>query len=83
VKESLDKGATIAYGELNYKVEDPNLKDGFFFHPMILENVKEGQPAYHEELFGPVFSLFKVANLEEAVELANDSIYGLSACVFS
>lgn len=40
-------------------MEDPNLKDGAYFYPMILENVKPGMPAYEEELFGPVFTVHR------------------------
>lgn len=42
VKESIEKGATVSYGSLDWKMEDPNLKDGAYFYPMILENVKPG-----------------------------------------
>jgi len=42
VKESIEKGATVSYGSLDWKMEDPNLKDGAYFYPMILENVQPG-----------------------------------------
>jgi succinate-semialdehyde dehydrogenase/glutarate-semialdehyde dehydrogenase len=51
--------------------------------PMILEKISLDSPAYREELFGPVFSLFKVKNNEEAMKLANDSVYGLGGSIFS
>lgn len=50
---------------------------------MVIDNIKKSTPAYDEELFGPVFSLFRVKNGLEAVEIANESIYGLSASIFS
>jgi len=50
---------------------------------MILENIPKDAPAYSEELFGPVFSFFKASSNEECVEIANDSIYGLGAVIFS
>ncbi len=54
-----------------------------YFKPMLLTNVQKGMPAYEEELFGPVASFFKVKDADEAVALANDSIFGLAATVFS
>ena len=50
---------------------------------MIIENIAKDSPAYCEELFGPVFSLFRFKGASEAVEIANDSVYGLSAAVFT
>ena len=50
---------------------------------MVLENITKDQPAYHEELFGPVFSLFRFYEDIEAVDIANGIQYGLSASVFS
>jgi len=47
-----------------------------------LENIQEGSVAYKEELFGPVFSLYRVKNERHAMELANDTEYGLGAAVF-
>lgn len=58
-------------------------KKSNYFHPMILGNVKKGMPAYEEELFGPVFTIFIVKSEKEAVEIANDSIYGLGASIWS
>lgn len=83
VKTSIDMGANVLYGTLDYTHPDPNLKNGNFFHPMVLDNITKDQPAYKEELFGPVFSLFKFKDDFEAVTLANDSRYGLSASIFT
>src|ERR1035441_652454 len=49
----------------------------------ILANIKPGNPAYLEELFGPVALLFRVNNEDEAVALANDSDFGLGGSVFT
>lgn len=54
-----------------------------FYPPTVLENVLPGMPAYHEELFGPVASLFRVNTEEEAVFVANDTVFGLGAAIFS
>lgn len=50
---------------------------------MVLGNITEDQPAFHEELFGPVFSIFRFNDDLSAVELGNATSYGLSASIFS
>lgn len=77
VTRSVEKGAEIVLGG-----EIPNLK-GAYYPPTILENVKPGMPAYDEELFGPVAAIIRVKNSEEAIRVANDSVYGLGASVFT
>ena len=52
-------GARVLFGDLNFKMQDSNLKDGYYFYPMIIDNVSKDSPAYHEELFAPVFTLFR------------------------
>lgn len=54
-----------------------------FYTPTILTGIKKGMPAYEEETFGPVASMITVADLEEAIETANDTKFGLGAAVFS
>ena len=56
---------------------------GFFYPPTVLTDVAPGMPAYDEELFGPVASVIPVADEEEAVRIANDTVYGLGAAVFT
>ncbi len=53
-----------------------------FFVPTMLTSLKPGMPAYEQELFGPVASIFKVANEQEALVLANASRYGLGGSVW-
>lgn len=77
VKRSVEAGATCLVGG-----EIPEGK-GYFYPPTVLENVKPGQPAYEEELFGPVASLIKVRGEDEALRVANDSVYGLGGGIFS
>jgi acyl-CoA reductase-like NAD-dependent aldehyde dehydrogenase len=50
---------------------------------MVIENIPKSSPAYCEEIFGPVFSLFKFKAGGEAALIANDSPYGLSAAIFT
>jgi succinate-semialdehyde dehydrogenase/glutarate-semialdehyde dehydrogenase len=77
VLESIKGGATCPTGG---KVPDGK---GFFYPPTVLENVAPGQPAYDDELFGPVAALIKVRDEEEAIRVANDSPFGLGGGIFS
>lgn len=58
-------------------------RKGSFISPTILLDVKPGMPAYSEELFGPVATIFRVNTEKEALDLANDSSFGLGASIFS
>jgi len=77
VEKSIKAGATCILGG---KIPEMN---GAFYPPTILTDVKPGMPAYDEELFGPVASVMRVKNDEEAIHIANDSVFGLGAAVFS
>jgi succinate-semialdehyde dehydrogenase/glutarate-semialdehyde dehydrogenase len=74
VKESIDKGATVTLG---------NNKQGNYFEPTILENVKPGMPAFDEELFGPVAAFVRVKGREEAIAMASQSKFGLGTMLFT
>lgn len=76
VGKSVELGATIAYGS-------GKAENGIFYHPVILTGVKEGMPAYHEELFGPVAVFYTAKNEDEAVAIANDSPFGLGASLWT
>ena len=54
-----------------------------FYPPTVLENVAPGMTAYHEELFGPVAVLYRFKTEEEAILIANDTVFGLGAGVFT
>ena len=56
---------------------------GFFYEPTVLVDVPRESPAYREEVFGPVASVFRVRDAEDAVELANDSTFGLGASAWT
>ena len=71
-------GAKVAYG--NKPVTD---FDGQFFTPTILTDISKDNPAYREEMFGPVAQVYKVHTEQEAIDLANDSMYGLGGIVFA
>jgi succinate-semialdehyde dehydrogenase/glutarate-semialdehyde dehydrogenase len=77
VKKSIDKGAKCILGG-----EIPKGK-GAFYPATILTNVKKGMPAYDDELFGPVASIITVKDENEAIKVANDSVFGLGSAVFT
>ncbi len=77
VRHSVECGAVILCGGKRVNNE------GLFFEPTVLSNVKKGMPAYDEEIFGPVASLIKVKNEEEAIEVANDTKFGLGASLWT
>jgi succinate-semialdehyde dehydrogenase/glutarate-semialdehyde dehydrogenase len=76
VKASIKKGAISAIPQLA-----PN--QGAFFSPMILHQVQKGMTAYNEELFGPVCTVIVAQNEKDALQIANDTTFGLGAAVFT
>ena len=56
---------------------------GFFYEPTVLVNVPKESPAYREEVFGPVASIFPVGDAHAAVELANDTTFGLGSSAWT
>lgn len=77
VEKSREMGATVLLGGFIPENEAP------FYPPTVLENVIPGIPAYHEELFGPVAVLFRVDTDEEAIRIANDTVFGLGSGIFT
>jgi succinate-semialdehyde dehydrogenase/glutarate-semialdehyde dehydrogenase len=77
VEDAVSKGATLHAGGV--------LSDGpaAYYSPAVLTGITKDMRAYREELFGPVAVVYRVGSDEEAVELANDTTYGLGGSVFS
>ena len=78
LSDAISKGAKALYGDPEAN-EDSKTK----MRPVVLENVKEGMDIYHTESFGPTVSLYTVKSDEEALQIANDTDYGLAAAVFT
>lgn len=76
VDASVKAGAKI-------ELEGGQIDDSAVFRPIILSHIKKGMPAYEEELFGPVAAFFTVKSDDEAIALANDTIYGLGASIWT
>jgi len=77
VQKSIAAGAKLLTG--GNRIHGP----GFFYEPTVLIDVPRDAPAFREEVFGPVASIFRVENADNAIELANDSTFGLAASVWT
>lgn len=74
VQRAVDGGATLVGG---------GERNGAYYPPGVLTDVRPDNPAFREEFFGPISMVFKVNSEEEAVELANDTSFGLGSYVFT
>ncbi len=81
IKIGIEEGATPAL--LGERPTDPELQDGFFISPTIFTDVDNSMRIAQEEIFGPVLCVIKYDGLEDAIRMANDTIYGLAAGVWS
>ena len=81
LKDQIDR--TVAAGATLHVGGELVDEKSSYFSPAVLTDVPVGSDVYYEELFGPVATVFKVSSDEEALELANDTQYGLGGCVFS
>jgi acyl-CoA reductase-like NAD-dependent aldehyde dehydrogenase len=78
LKDALDKGAKIVV-----QTKMPEGLKGAFFPPTLLTNITKDMRVWHEEVFGPIFPIITFETEEEAINLANDTVYGLGARVIS
>jgi alpha-ketoglutaric semialdehyde dehydrogenase len=79
LEEAKLAGSTILFG--GKRIETENHKNGFYITPTLLENVKPEDDISQSELFGPIAILYRVGNFQEAIALANNSPYGLTASI--
>jgi acyl-CoA reductase-like NAD-dependent aldehyde dehydrogenase len=81
VKDAVDRGAHVIIG--GARPEGKEYERGFFYQPTILVNVPDDARAVQEETFGPLLPIFRVSSLDEALERANNSIYGLGSSIWT
>ena len=77
VRKTVEAGAKILTGG------KPLDRPGDFYAPTVLVNIPKDSPAHKEELFGPVASVFRAKNIDDAIRIANDSRFGLGASAWS
>lgn len=81
IEKGKKEGATLLFG--GERLTGSEFDKGYFVQPTVFENVTSNMTIAQEEIFGPVLALIKVGSLEEALEVANDVQYGLSASIFT
>ena len=77
VKQTVEMGARVLLGGKRAK------RPGNFFEPTVLADIPAGSPALDDELFGPVASLFRAGGMADAIQIANNSRFGLGACAWT
>jgi succinate-semialdehyde dehydrogenase / glutarate-semialdehyde dehydrogenase len=77
VQKTVEMGARVLLGGKRLE------QKGNFFAPTVLADIPKGSPAFEDELFGPVASLYRARDMSDAIEIANDSIFGLGACAWT
>ncbi|MGA9355015.1 MAG: NAD-dependent succinate-semialdehyde dehydrogenase [Terriglobales bacterium] len=77
VKKTVAAGARVLTGG------HPLDRSGNFYAPTVLTDIPKNSPAYKEEFFGPVASIFRVRDIDQAIHIANDSRFGLGASVWT
>jgi alpha-ketoglutaric semialdehyde dehydrogenase len=79
IDRARQRGAVVLAG--GYRLLDPEHQNGFYMSPTIIENVDPNDEISTKELFGPIACLYRVKDFHEALETANESPYGLTACI--
>ncbi len=77
VDEAVQHGASVEFVGSSVPTQ------GCFFQPAFLTNISEDNPAFYQEFFGPVSQIYRVADEQEAIRIANDSPFGLGGSVFT
>ncbi|GIQ69107.1 aldehyde dehydrogenase family protein [Xylanibacillus composti] len=81
VKKGIEEGAELLVG--GQRVEEKGRTNGFYVSPAVFDKVTATMTIAREEIFGPVLALIEVDSFEEAIQVANDSEYGLSASIYT
>ncbi|SFL43671.1 aldehyde dehydrogenase (NAD+) [Paenibacillus sp. 1_12] len=81
IEKGIAEGAELLVG--GARPEQADLADGFYIQPTVFDKVTPDMAIAREEVFGPLLALIQVDTMEEAIALANDSDYGLSASIYT
>jgi len=81
IEKGVAEGASLIFG--GRRLDENEYKDGFFVEPAVFDEVSNNMIIAQEEIFGPVLALIKVDTVEEAIAIANDVQFGLSASIFT
>ncbi len=81
VADAVSRGARVVLG--GSRPEGQQYEKGFYYNPTILVDVPDDARAVTEETFGPLLPIFKVSSLDEAIDRANGSIYGLGSSIWT
>jgi succinate-semialdehyde dehydrogenase/glutarate-semialdehyde dehydrogenase len=82
VQQSLAAGAKILTGGRGLKL-DGELARGNFYEPTVISEIPKDSPAFRDEIFGPVASLFRISTIDEAIDLANATTFGLGSAAWT
>jgi malonate-semialdehyde dehydrogenase (acetylating)/methylmalonate-semialdehyde dehydrogenase len=81
IQKGIDEGATLILD--GRRVKSEKYPRGYFIGPTIFDNVTPNMTIFKEEIFGPVIGITRVTTLDEAIKLANTSVYGNAAAIFT
>jgi aldehyde dehydrogenase (NAD+) len=81
VQAAVSEGASIVTGGRSVSVDD--CEGGAFYAPTILDGVERDHAVAREEVFGPVLAVIEISDFDEAIEVVNESAYGLSAAIYT
>lgn len=81
VRDAKDRGAEVLSG--GKRPEGESYANGFFYEPTVLVSVPDGSLILREECFGPALPIVQISDMQEGIEKANDSIYGLGASIWT
>ncbi|MBY7144150.1 aldehyde dehydrogenase family protein [Virgibacillus sp. NKC19-3] len=79
IEKGMDEGATLVAGGTG---KPEGLEEGYYVKPTVFTDVRNDMVIAQEEIFGPVMSIITYEDLDEAIEIANDTVYGLAGYVF-
>ncbi|MGO1988150.1 aldehyde dehydrogenase family protein, partial [Mammaliicoccus vitulinus] len=79
IQKGIDEGATLLHGGVG---KPEGIEKGYFVKPTLFTDVTNDMTIAQEEIFGPVGTIITYKDIDEAIEIANDTIYGLAAYVY-